>query len=297
MGQNSEIKFVFLILNYNNVAVTNSCINNLLKTQNPSEIKIVVVDNGSTNNSASILTTYWGENPIIDILLNKENMGFSRGNNLGYKYIKNNYIFDFLIVMNSDIEIRDNLFCRKIETIYRENYFDILGPDIYKEIYNIHQNPERIEVFSTESANIAINNEKKHLKMYIYYSIKMILKSYIMILKRKLNVNKNETNYCEIKDSYNSNMKLHGACFIFSQKYIKENDNVFYPETFLYCEEDILAIKCYREKYKMLYSPEIQVIHLGSASSNLLSIKGRKDYFNRRIKALEIVREYIIKEN
>ena len=289
-------KYIFLILHYQNIEVTNSCINSLLNFINMHEIQIVIVDNGSPNTTGKLLREKWKENQYVDVLLNRKNEGFSRGNNYGFKYIKNNYNFEYLIVINNDIEIRDINFCLKIDKIYHDDYFDVLGPDVYKEKSGIHQNPERIVVDSLKDVEDTIKVEKRKYRFYFYYSLKMIINTRKLCVKQKKGKNRICCDCKEKKDNINDKIKLHGSCLIFSSRYIRENSYIFSPETFLYCEEDILALKCKKMGYKVLYDPSIQIIHLGSASSNLMTIKGRKKFYERRIRALDIVKNYIIEE-
>ena len=51
-----------------------------------------------------------------------------------------------------------------------------------------------------------------------------------------------------------------------SKKYIQNEDKMFEPETFLYCEEESLYYKCYDKGYKVFYSPLIGIRH-GEAAS------------------------------
>lgn len=288
-------KYIFLILHYMNVQVTNSCIKSLLQLNAQSDIQIVVVDNGSNNGSGVALLREWSDYSEIDILILENNAGFSKGNNEGFAYIKKKYKCNFVIVMNSDVEIKDEDFCVKVEQIYNKKYFDILGPDIYQVCRGIHQNPEKMVIHNKEEAKREIEKDLKHCKYYIYYSLRYELRRRIQEFNKRKGIAKEKNiNYTIEVDNIKSDMKLHGACIILATKFIENNNKVFEPETFLYCEEDILALRGKHEQYKILYSPELQVLHLGSASSKLFSIKGRKKFFERRVEALKIVEKYIL---
>ena len=54
-----------------------------------------------------------------------------------------------------------------------------------------------------------------------------------------------------------------------SQKLPDEIDgvSVFYPETFFYCEEDILFLRCLNDDILICYDPGIQVTHTNKAST------------------------------
>lgn len=66
------------------------------------------------------------------------------------------------------------------------------------------------------------------------------------------------------------NPVLQGACYIFSKDFIQARNYAFYPETFLYFEEDILHLQCQQQNLKMLYVPNIQIKHLEDVSTNMI---------------------------
>ncbi len=61
---------------------------------------------------------------------------------------------------------------------------------------------------------------------------------------------------------------LHGACFVFSQDFIRVREYAFNPGTFLYFEEDILHHECLQQGLHLLYSPKVQVQHLEDVATN-----------------------------
>ena len=66
------------------------------------------------------------------------------------------------------------------------------------------------------------------------------------------------------------NHVLHGACVIFSSKYINSHEEAFPEYTFLYMEEDILALRCKKMGYNTYYFPELKVIHKEDVSTDKL---------------------------
>lgn len=62
---------------------------------------------------------------------------------------------------------------------------------------------------------------------------------------------------------------LHGSCLIFSPLYVAKLEGL-YSGTFLYLEEDILKQQMDILGYKMLYSHELKINHVGSSSTNFV---------------------------
>ena len=72
----------YCILHYKNFEVTIECVNNILKNNNTENFRIVVVDNGSNNNTGERLKALYEKNEKIHIIINESNLGFARGNNI-----------------------------------------------------------------------------------------------------------------------------------------------------------------------------------------------------------------------
>ncbi len=97
---------IFLILNYNSVSLTISCINSLLKLK--SNLNVLVVDNNSSDNSFSKINSAFKENDNVKVILSKVNKGYASGNNIGLRYIKQNFSSkDYIVVMNPDILVKN----------------------------------------------------------------------------------------------------------------------------------------------------------------------------------------------
>ena len=59
----------------------------------------------------------------IDVLINDENLGFAKGNNVAYQYSKLKYNPDFIVTMNNDVEIETNNFEEKLVKYMSEKNF------------------------------------------------------------------------------------------------------------------------------------------------------------------------------
>ena len=167
-----KIKVAFIILHYQAIEMTKKCVDNLYRTFDMSENFIVIVDNASPNNSGKELLEIYSDSKNIKIIISSENLGFAKGNNLGFSFIKENYNFDFLIIMNNDILINQKDFIEKIYKLYEQKQFDILGPDIYNPNLNYHQNPLRLNPLSTTELLDKKEALQKQFKFYYFFKFK-----------------------------------------------------------------------------------------------------------------------------
>lgn len=85
-----------IIVNYNGLKWLQNCLDSL-KKQTYNNFEIILVDNNSKDDSLNFIKTNY---PKVVLVENKENSGFAGGNNLGYKYVKGEYIW----LLNNDTE-------------------------------------------------------------------------------------------------------------------------------------------------------------------------------------------------
>lgn len=261
-------KYGFVILHYLALNMTIECVDNLINRFKTYDIKIVIVDNASKNNSGKELKDYYADNEIVYVLLNDNNDGFAKGNNLGYEHLVKRFDLDYIVVMNNDVLIRQDNFLDLIDKSYNEHKFAILGPDIYAVKRQIHQSPSRKKELSF--------TDVKNLKNSLIQINNHPLISFILDKKSKNNQTK-ESNFKEYKED----IVLHGACYIFSKEFIKCRNYCFNPNTFLYLEEDILYYECKNKRLKMIYDPSLVVEHLEDVSTKLSYKSAYQRYKNK----------------
>ena len=92
-----------IILNWNGKDLTLDCLKSLSKIQYDN-FKILVIDNGSTDDSVKIVKQ---KSPNVEILQIDKNIGYAAGNNAGFNYIKNKNP-DYLIFLNNDTTVDPN---------------------------------------------------------------------------------------------------------------------------------------------------------------------------------------------
>ena len=272
--EKNKVKYGFVVLHYMAYEMTVECISNLLQHFGKDDIKIAVVDNASSNGSGKQLETFYKDIDKVDVLLNPQNAGFAKGNNFGYRYLKENYQPEYMIVMNNDVLIEQDDFLDKIDEIYKQTKFAVLGPDIYCPAAKKHQNPAHLNGFDKTEVQQLYNTIAKYCAHPFFYYYK---KETLGRLKRKI-LKRPQTTDARDCSKLMENVVLHGACYIFSPDFIAWRDSCFCPDTFLYMEEDILHYECMVNDMKMLYSPDIKVKHLEDVSTNATIKSGFKKF-------------------
>lgn len=251
----------FVLLQYNHAELTIDCIKHLLELRQYLPIHIIVVDNCSTDNALAEITEFCKKNSAITILESKENIGFARGNNLGYRYARAKNANQIICIMNNDVFIEDRRFIEKAVRLYFRHAYSVLGPDIVVPgKTRIHQNPFRYRlrsrsdtmefIQSCEEKIVAIRNKERHL------------------------VTPSPTGQ-GIKDIYRrkGHVVLHGSALVFSPTFILDFEDAFDDRTFLYGEEDILALRASTRKHLIMYEPSMRVFHHTKASTDKANLE------------------------
>lgn len=102
----------FVILHYLLADKTLRLVDSLLSLSKSDTdvIDIVIVDNNSDNGSFELIQNQLHDNPNIYLIHNDRNLGFARGNNVGYEYAREILHANVIAILNNDLVIRQNDF-------------------------------------------------------------------------------------------------------------------------------------------------------------------------------------------
>ena len=254
----------FVILHYRAIDTTRKCIESIKALSG--EKHIVIVDNASPNGTGAELAREFASDPSVDVILNLDNSGFARGNNLGVRFVAEELDADFVCVLNNDVEIPQHSFIKGIERIYDEHPFDLLGPDILSVFSGIHQSPKSLNAVSLKGVR-----KKRAFVSRSQNPILLLLSSgeknspAIWRIVQRRNRAKQNIDSTKAMES----VVLHGSCVIFSARYIARHPEPFYPKTFMYYEMEILDWLCRRENCVVRYDPSISVLHYQYVASKM----------------------------
>lgn len=107
-----------LILNWNGAQILKQCLDSVHKTTyNP--VEIVLVDNGSTDNSLIVAAAY----PHVKIVQAGKNLGYAGGNNLGFRHCTGNYV----VTLNNDIEVEPDWLNEPVRLFEKDQDIGIIG--------------------------------------------------------------------------------------------------------------------------------------------------------------------------
>jgi GT2 family glycosyltransferase len=127
-----------VVVNWNRRDFLTACLQSLKRQQINQPFEVVVVDNGSSDGSAEMVSREWGDDPLVRVVLlrNRENRGFCAANNQGFAASD----AEFIALLNNDAEA-DPGWLRALASAFEGR------PDVGMAASKIlvHEDPRRID--------------------------------------------------------------------------------------------------------------------------------------------------------
>lgn len=275
----------FVILNYKTYEESIACADSILGSQDYENISIVIVDNGSGNESVDKLRERFAGDGRVHVVVSDKNLGFAQGNNLGIRYAREHFDPDFIVAANSDILFEQKDYCRRLVEIYQSSCYDILGGDIVDATRTQHFNPVARE------RSYTLNYMRKQvlvswIKSLLFRAIKLFRLKWAVAGHYGVDIDERGGDVCDgskkqttrevdgksvsaeqkIEEEV-SGVLLHGCCLVFSRHFFEKMDG-FYEKTFLYAEEEILYYLAMKKGMKILYAPGVTCMHKEAVTTN-----------------------------
>lgn len=116
------MKVFVVIVSYNGVKWTQKCFDSIRNSSVP--LKTIVIDNGSTDGTQSLIQTKY---PEVDLIRSPSNLGFGAANNLGIKKAYDQGA-DYVFLLNQDAWIQQNTIKELIEVAENNPEYYVISP-------------------------------------------------------------------------------------------------------------------------------------------------------------------------
>ncbi len=128
-----------LILNYNGRDHLEYCLPSVLETEYP-ETKVILIDNGSTDDSVSFTRTNY---PQVEIFENGCNLGFAAGNNVGLRCALERGI-EYVVLLNNDMRVDPRWLTHAVAVAEADPRTGVVGFDTIGE-YHLNADPDLVQ--------------------------------------------------------------------------------------------------------------------------------------------------------
>lgn len=112
------MKLAVILVNYNGEKYNKACIESIQANSGIEELKIIVADNASQDNSMRLLEEQYAGDDRLELLRLDDNYGFSRANNEGIRRA-GEWGADAVLLLNNDTEAAPDLLSRLLECAKR----------------------------------------------------------------------------------------------------------------------------------------------------------------------------------
>jgi GT2 family glycosyltransferase len=238
-----KLNFSIIIINYNLAKEIEDCLNSLLVIVDSLEgfrYEIIIVDNNSPDKKLPETENKFKRDNIHFYYLD-ENIGFGKGCNYGFSKASGKYI----CFLNPDTIIKENIFLQILDIFKEDKSIGIVGPK-----------QQTRSPFFDFSAGFYPNIV---FEFFNLFGVGVFFEGLIVFLLTKLK-----------KDRVLEVDWILGAS-IFIRAELFESINGFDKDYFMFYEEVDLCKRVSNKGYKIIYSPQYNIHHIGSVS-------GKKDY-------------------
>ena len=216
-----------IILNWNGKNYIRSCLDKVL-LQNYSNMEIIVVDNASDDGSAELIRRSY---PSVDLVENKQNLGFGGGNNIGIRRAKGDYV----LILNNDAELDEGCIRAMREALDRHPECGGCASKIY-----FKNNPQIVD-----AAGIAVFSDG-------------------------LSTGRGRFEHGSLYEKEEEVFGASGCCALFRREMLEDIKvaGEYYDEDFFaYADDTDLGWRARLSGWGCIYAPEAKTYHLHSAGS------------------------------
>jgi len=248
-----------VIVNWNGKKYLRGCFSSLQELIYPKQkLKIILVDNGSSDGSVSWVKKIYPKTMIIQ---NNENLGFAKANNMGISFALRNKEVSYIVTLNNDT---------KVDRYWIKHLIDFMEKN--------------------KKVGVAVG------KILQFYNRNIIDSAGDFLCKdnfRVVNRGYNERD----QGQYYFPQEIFSACAaasVFRRETLEQIkiNNEFFDEDFVSYIEDVdLNVRARLKNWLCFYVPDAVVYHIGSATSSKIS-KEYKEYLSRRNRILFAVKNF-----
>ena len=235
------MKLSIIILNYNVRYFLELCLKSVVAAISTIDTEIIVVDNNSNDESCNMIKQLF---PEVTLIENKENFGFSKGNNQGVAVAKGEYI----CILNPDTVVAEDTFEKLLKFTSLQEKPGIVGCKLIDGTGQFLPESKRNIPTVKVALRKLLGNSKKYYANHL---------------------NRDETGKVDI---------LVGA-FMLLKKEIYHEVNGFDEDYFMFGEDIDLSYRILNLGYNNYYFSDTTIIHY-KGESTLKNLNYVKDFYN-----------------
>lgn len=117
-------KISIIVLTYDNLDLTKGCLESIIKNTAHPNYELIIVDNGSKNDTVDYLKAFASKTPNVVLQVNEKNLGFAKANNQGFRMSEG----EFIVFLNNDTIVTAGWLHRLWHHLSKDNNVGMVGP-------------------------------------------------------------------------------------------------------------------------------------------------------------------------
>ena len=259
-----QLDVSIIIVSWNTRNILRNCLQSIYEHAGKIDFEVIVIDNASTDSSSEMVRNDFKNAILIE---NSQNCGFAAATNQGITKAGGRYV----LLLNSDTVILDNAISKVIAVADTNPDAAVIGCRVLNPDYTLQPT-----CFMFPSIlNLLLSST------YLY---KLFPRSRFFGRERMTWWDRNDTREVEVVT----------GCFMLVRKEAIEQVGVLDERFFMYAEETDWCYRFHKNKWRIIFTPDAQVIHLGGQSSQrirsqmYLQLRGSILLFFRKHRSLPV---------
>ena len=247
MRDPDQITLSVIIVNRNTADLLVTCLDHIFRSDLSDRPEVIVVDNGSTDDSVARARDAYPEITIIEA---GRNLGFAAANNRALQEARG----DFLLLVNTDALLEKDCAPKLLDLMHSDPTTGMAGPQLLNEDGSLQTSYEAVPTLATETLN------------------RSLLKR---LFPRRFPGKSRRVDAAEPVEA------LIGAVMMIRRKAL-EQVGAFDEDYFFFLEETDLAVRMRRAAWKVVHEPRAKAVHLQGATANTFQAEARIEFYRSR---------------
>ena len=237
------MKLSIIIVSWNVKKVLTNCIGSIEENSASEPFEVIVVDNASSDRTVEFVRNKF---PDVVIIANSQNLGFAAANNQGIEKSQGEYI----LLLNPDTIVHSGSLDVLIEFMDENEDVGICGPQLLNQDGTIQSSAR---CFPTFRGALYRHTALRFLHIFREEYKKWLMKGFDH--KSQMDVD-----------------QIMGAALMIKRTII-DHIGAMDERFFMYYEEVDLCYKVKQAGWRVVFMPEVAIIHLGGQSSGQIPVK------------------------